>query len=220
MHKIAASIMCADQIRLKEELRHLEQAGIELLHCDVMDGVFVNNLAMGPYVLEEIKEATSIPLDIHLATVSPAKYIEMFAGLQPEYMSFHIETTDDAGKEIEMLQKKDIKPVIAISPETSVEEIVPYLSEVAMVLMMTVNPGFAGQAFNHSVLEKLDILQERIVNLNSRPLIEVDGNINEKTIPSLVEKGANVFVLGTSQLFNDKEGGYTEKVENVRKIFL
>lgn len=220
MYKIAASIMCADQLHLKDELHKLEQAGVELLHCDVMDGVFVENLAMGPYVLEEIKQATSIPLDIHLATSAPTRYIELFAEIQPKYMSFHIETTEDAGKDIELLQRKDIEPVIAISPETPVEEIVPYLSEVSMVLMMTVNPGFAGQAFNYSVLSKLDTLREHMANLGSPPLIEVDGNINKKTVPKLVKKGANVFVLGTSQLFNEKEGTYTEKVENVRKLFL
>lgn len=220
MHKVAASIMCADQIHLIEELSNLEKASIELLHCDVMDGVFVNNLAMGPYVLQQIKNATSIPLDIHLATVNPTKYIEMFAPIKPKYMSFHIEATEDIRKDIQLLQQHDIQPAIAISPETPVKEIVPYLSEISMVLMMTVNPGFAGQQFNYSVLEKLDTLQEHIAKLDHPPLIEVDGNINEKTIPNLVDKGANIFVLGTSQLFNKKEGTYEEKVANVRKLFI
>ncbi len=220
MRKIAASIMCADQMHLKTELSNLEKAGVELLHCDVMDGVFVNNLAMGPYVLQQIKDATSIPLDIHLATVNPTKYIEMFAPIKPTYISFHIEAADDVKKDIQLLQQHDINPAIAISPETPVEEIVPYLSEISMVLMMTVNPGFAGQQFNYSVLEKLDTLQEKIANLDHPPLIEVDGNINEKTIPKLVDKGANIFVLGTSQLFNKKEGTYEDKVANVRKLFI
>lgn len=217
--QIAASIMCADQLHLKEELSKLEEAGIDLLHCDVMDGVFVNNLAMGPYVLEEIKHATSIPLDIHLATVTPDKYIEMFSSIKPDYISFHIETTEDAGHSINLLQKYGIKPAIALSPETPVEAITPYLSEVAMVLMMTVNPGFAGQKFNYTVLKKLDDLREKMANLNQPPLIEVDGNINENTVPELVDKGADVYVLGTSQLFNDKRGTYKDKVENIRKLF-
>lgn len=217
--QIAASIMCADQLHLKEELRKLEEAGVDLLHCDVMDGVFVNNLAMGPYVLEEIKAATSIPLDIHLATVTPDKYIDMFSSIKPEYLSFHIETTEDAGQSINLLQKHGIKPAIAISPETPVEAITPYLSEVAMVLMMTVNPGFAGQKFNHTVLKKLDDLQEKIANLTEPPLIEVDGNINEDTVPELVAKGADIYVLGTSQLFNDKPGTFQHKIDNIRKLF-
>lgn len=217
-NKAAASIMCANQLQLKEELQHLEKAGIELLHCDVMDGVFVNNLAMGPYVLEEIKQATSIPLDIHLATENPTHYIKMFASLKPEYISFHIESSNDVLKDIELLRSENIKPALAISPETPIAEIVPYLGEIDMILLMTVNPGFSGQQFNYKVLEKLDELTELIKKLPNQPLIEVDGNINEQTIPVLAEKGANIFVLGTSQLFNTKPGTYTEKVAKVNEL--
>ena len=200
-NKAAASIMCANQLYLEKELQDLESAGIELLHCDVMDGVFVNNLAMGPYVLEEIKKATAIPLDIHLATENPSHYIEMFAPLKPEYISFHVETSKNVIKDIEALREAGIKPVLAISPETPIAKIAPYLNKIDMVLLMTVNPGFSGQKFNYKVLDKLDELSDLIKDMPNKPLIEVDGNINEQTIPKLAEKGANIFVLGTSQLF-------------------
>lgn len=218
MNKIAASIMCANQLDLQNELRLLEQANVDLLHCDVMDGMYVNNLAMGPYVLEAIKDATSIPLDIHLATQDPAHYIEMFAPIQPKYMSFHIEATRDVAKDIALLQKHEIIPVLAVNPETPVETIFPYLGEIGMVLMMTVNPGFAGQRFNASVLEKITTLTTELDKRNHQVLIEVDGNINEKTIPPLVERGADVYVLGTSQLFNEKAGTYYDKVNKVAEI--
>jgi len=219
MNKVAASIMCADQLNLTAELRKLEQANVDLLHCDVMDGVYVNNLAMGPYVLEAIKESTTIPLDIHLATETPTKYIEMFAPIKPAYMSFHIEATDDAAKDIERLQKHDIAPVLAINPETPIETIYPYLGEIDMVLMMTVNPGFAGQQFNYTVLDKITALMNEMNKQAHHPLIEVDGNINEQTIPDLVERGSDVYVLGTSQLFNKKPGTYQDKIKRVTELF-
>lgn len=215
----AASIMCADQMNLKAELEKLEEAQVELLHCDVMDGVFVNNLAMGPYVLEQIKQNTSIPLDIHLATEQPSKYIDMFASVQPKYISFHVEASDDVVRDINKIKEYGIEPVLALSPESPIDMIKPYLSMVPMLLMMTVNPGFAGQPFNYKVLDKIDELNQIFETMETRPLIEVDGNINENTIPALVERGANVYVLGTSALFNQKEGTFTDKVNSVNQLF-
>ena len=220
MYQFAASIMCADQMNLKKELTELEKAETGLLHCDVMDGVFVDNMAMGPYILEEIKENTSIPLDIHLATVTPFKYMKMFSHIKPKYISFHIETSENPEKEIEFLREKGISPSLALSPETPVSEIVKFLPLVDMLLIMTVNPGFAGQPFNYSVIEKLKELNIYLKEMENPPLIEVDGNINEKTIPILYENNANVYVLGTSALFNAAFGTYKEKIEKLTKLFI
>ena len=220
MYQFAASIMCADQMNLKKELTELEKAEIGLLHCDVMDGVFVDNMAMGPYVLEEIKENTSIPLDIHLATVTPFKYMKMFSHIKPKYISFHIETSENPEKEIEFLREKGISPSLALSPETPVSEIVKFLPLVDMLLIMTVNPGFAGQPFNYSVIEKLKELNIYLKEMENPPLIEVDGNINEKTTPILYENNANVYVLGTSALFNAAFDTYKEKIEKLTKLFI
>ncbi|WP_071396174.1 ribulose-phosphate 3-epimerase [Bacillus tuaregi] len=219
MHSIAASIMCGDQLNLGQELRKLEEAAVDLLHCDVMDGSFVNNLAMGPYVLEQIKERTSIPLDIHLATEQPSKYIDMFAPLQPKYISFHVEVCEQIEKDIEKIKGYGIEPVLAVNPESPIEMIKPYLSMVPMLLIMTVNPGFAGQRFNHHVLEKLVVLSKLIETMENKPLIEVDGNINVTTVPALIDRGANVFVLGTSALFNHQKGTYEQKVNEIRELF-
>ena len=220
MKQFAASIMCADQMNLKKELEELEKAEIKLLHCDVMDGIFVDNMAMGPYILEEIKKNTDMPLDIHLAAITPLKYMKMYSAIKPKYISFHIETSENPEKEIEFLRENRISPSLAISPQTPISEIVKYLSLVDMLLIMTVNPGFAGQPFNYSVIEKLKELNICLRDLENPPLIEVDGNINKNTIPILYENNASVYVLGTSALFNNTPGTYREKIEDLKKLFI
>ena len=220
MKQFAASIMCADQMNLKKELEELEKAEINLLHCDVMDGIFVDNMAMGPYILEEIKRNTNIPLDIHLAAITPLKYMKMYSAIKPKYISFHIETSENPEKEIEFLRENGISPSLAISPQTPISEIVKYLSLVDMLLIMTVNPGFAGQPFNYSVIEKLKELNICLRDLENPPLIEVDGNINKNTIPILYKNNASVYVLGTSALFNNTPGTYREKIEDMKKLFI
>ena len=220
MKQFAASIMCADQMNLKKELEELEKAEIKLLHCDVMDGIFVDNMAMGPYILEEIKKNTDIPLDIHLAAITPLKYMKMYSAIKPKYISFHIETSENPEKEIEFLREKGISPSLAISPQTPISEIVKYLSLVDMLLIMTVNPGFAEQPFNYSVIEKLKELNICLRDLENPPLIEVDGNINKNTIPILYKNNASVYVLGTSALFNNTPGTYREKIEDMKKLFI
>ena len=220
MKQFAASIMCADQMNLKKELEELEKAEIKLLHCDVMDGIFVDNMAMGPYILKKKKKNTDIPLDIHLAAITPLKYMKMYSAIKPKYISFHIETSENPEKEIEFLRENGISPSLAISPQTPISEIVKYLSLVDMLLIMTVNPGFAGQPFNYSVIEKLKELNICLRDLENPPLIEVDGNINKNTIPILYKNNASVYVLGTSALFNNTPGTYREKIEDMKKLFI
>ncbi|WP_430535820.1 ribulose-phosphate 3-epimerase [Listeria rocourtiae] len=202
---IAASIMCADQLHIADELEKLETANIDLLHCDVMDGNYVNNLAIGPEWLMAVKKATNIPLDIHLATIDPIKYVDMFAHVKPEYISFHVEVCEDVSEVIQRIRSYNIKPAIALNPETSLDTILPYLNEIEMVLMMTVNPGFAGQIFQKNVLVKLRRLRELLKDYAHAPLIEVDGNINETTIGQMSDCLPDVFVLGTSALFHKKD---------------
>ncbi|UZQ83192.1 ribulose-phosphate 3-epimerase [Thermoanaerobacter sp. RKWS2] len=217
MVKFAASIICANQLELKQELQKLENAHIDMLHCDIMDGVFVNNLGMGPYVIEQIKEYTKIPLDLHFATVDPEKFIKLFLYIKPEYISFHAETTEDYCKIINLIKGSGIKASIAISPETSVNVIKDVLKDIDMILMMTVNPGFAGQVFRKDVLGKIRQVKEICKkNNNNNPLIEVDGNINEKTIPDVINAGADVLVLGTSSIFNNKINDYSHYVKKIK----
>lgn len=218
--KIAASIMCANQLALKEELEKLEKANVDILHCDVMDGIFVNNLAMGPYVLEYIKKETSIPLDIHLATIDPGKYIEMYSHIKPEYISFHFEASDNVERDIQMIKDAGIKVSIAISPQTPVEVLEKYLDKIDMILMMTVNPGFAGQKFNMGVLKKLDKLKKMTAHIDKRPIVEVDGNINPDTIAMMDRDIVDVYVLGTSALFREDGKTYSEKVDIIKSAVM
>ncbi|MBS9360775.1 ribulose-phosphate 3-epimerase [Listeria welshimeri] len=216
MSKIAASIMCADQLHLGDEIRRLETAGVELLHCDVMDGVYVNNLALGPEYLEIVRNNTEIPLDIHLATITPLKYIDMFGPVKPEYISFHVEVADDVSEVIRKIRSYNVKPSIAINPETPIEAIYPYLDEVEMVLMMTVNPGFAGQKFQTDVLQKLQDLKSKLAGKVHVPLIEVDGNINKETVGLMRDCLPDIYVLGTSALFHDRDQtSYAERLVHI-----
>ncbi|MBC2186437.1 ribulose-phosphate 3-epimerase [Listeria sp. FSL L7-0253] len=216
MRKIAASIMCADQLHLGDELQRLESAGVELLHCDVMDGVYVNNLALGPEYLEIVRNNTEIPLDIHLATITPLKYIDMFGPVKPEYISFHVEVAEDVSEVIRKIRSYNVKPSIAINPETPIEAIYPYLDDVEMVLMMTVNPGFAGQKFQTDVLQKLAVLKAKLAGKVHAPLIEVDGNINKETVGLMRDCLPDIYVLGTSALFHDRDKtSYAERLVHI-----
>ncbi|PBI19888.1 ribulose phosphate epimerase [Clostridioides difficile] len=218
MSIICASIMCADQMKLKEELEALEEAGVKLLHCDVMDGIFVKNLAMGPELLKSISENTTIPLDIHLATETPDKYIDMMSYIKPKYISFHVESSTNVRADIQKLRNYGIGPVLAISPQTSVDKIEEYIGLVEGILVMTVNPGFAGQKFNLSVLDKLDTLTEILKDYDNPPFIEVDGNINKDTIKLMNGKKVDIYVVGTSALFNDKPPiSYKDKIKELKE---
>lgn len=215
MKKIVPSIMCADQLHLSEELKLLDEAKLNWLHCDVMDGIFVNNLAMGPYVLKQITSLGKFTTDIHLACVDPQKYIEMFSKINPDYLTFHIEATTKPEQLIDLIHQKNIYAGIAVSPQTRIESIFHLIEKIDLVLMMTVNPGFSGQSFQYHVLDKIKKLNTHIKYCSNQPLIEVDGNIHVKTAKEINKFGANLYVVGTSALFNQKDGTYQEKAQEI-----
>ncbi|WP_227874544.1 MULTISPECIES: ribulose-phosphate 3-epimerase [Tetragenococcus] len=218
LEKIAASIMCADMLNVQTELERLEKTDCDLLHLDVMDGVFVDNLALGPEWMASVKKQTSLPFDIHLATEMPEKYVEMFRFLKPETISFHIEAAANPILLIHRLKNYGIKPSLALNPATPIEDILPYLAEVDQILLMTVPTGFAGQAFRKETLEKLCELKNILAQRNLHPLIEVDGNINTQTISWMKEVMPDIFVLGTSALFQGGDANsYQERIRTVRQ---
>lgn len=219
MYTMCASIMCANQMDLKNELKKLEHAGIGLLHCDVMDGIFVENLAMGPEILKCISDNTNIPLDIHLATETPDKYIDMMSHIKPKYISFHVESSTDVIRDINKIRSYGIGPIIAISPNTDVYEIKNHIDLVDGILVMTVNPGFSGQKFNYNVIEKLKILTGILREYKNTPFIEVDGNINKETIEAMIGNKVDIYVLGTSALFNNKDDkSYIERIDDLKEL--
>ena len=216
MIKVAASIMCASQLHLANELDRLAAANVDMLHCDVMDGCYVANLAMGPYVLEEIKKYTKIPLDIHLAVFEPEKYIKLFTDIKPEFISIHAESTHHLHRAIGMIKEQGVKAAVALNPSTPLSALKYVLHEVDMVLIMTVDPGFAGQKFVSSTLKKIRTLKQMCLEQGLDPLIEIDGNINSTTIPLAVKEGANVLVGGTSSIFRGKGADYAMLVQQMR----
>lgn len=218
MIKIAPSIMCADPLNVEKELRHLEECGIDMLHCDVMDGQYVDNLAMGFYLIKAIKKATKIPLDIHLAVMEPERYLDMLASIGVDMVSVHVERTKNMHRTIKRIKELGMKASIAINPSTPVCMVQHVLKYVDMILVMTVDPGFEGQSFIYETIDKIKEIKGMSLKQNPSLLIEVDGNINTNTIPLTVSAGANVLVLGTSSLFNSADGSYMKKIDCIKKL--
>lgn len=203
--KVAASLMCADLTRLGDEVKKLERGGIDLFHFDVMDGHFVPNLMLGPLILQSLRDKTSLPFDAHLQITNPEKYIQRFAEVGSNIVSIHVEACHSLHRVIGEIKKKGMRACVALNPATSLSTIEYVLTEVDMVLLMTVEPGYAGQAFIPAVVPKIKRLRELIEGKKLNIDIEVDGNINEKTVPQVLSAGANVLVAGSSSIFRGRE---------------
>ena len=211
--KISASILAADPTQLGNEIKRVEQAGVDLIHIDVMDGHFVPNLTMGPFIVERIKEITKVPLDIHLMIENPDKYVESFTQktTKDDILTFHIEATEDPLSVINLIKDRGIKAGVAINPDTHEKTVEKLLESIDILLVMTVYPGFSGQAFKKYVCDKLKKLREMAPeNLD----IEVDGGIKPETIPDAASAGANVFAAATSIFAKDD---YKEAIEELRR---
>jgi len=204
MIKIAPSILAANFSKLADEVREVEQAGAELIHIDVMDGHFVPNITMGPIVVEALRPVTNLPLDVHLMIENPDQYIEAFAKAGADYITVHVETCPHLHRTIQLIRSFGVKPGVVLNPHTPVETIQHVLEDIDMVLFMTVNPGFGGQKFIHSVVPKVKqlstIIKEKGLNIE----IEIDGGINTETIVPCAEAGATIFVAG-SAIYNQSD---------------
>lgn len=197
MIKIAPSILAADLVSLKEEIREAEGAGADLFHIDVMDGVFVPNITFGPGMVKAIRGITSLPLDVHLMIDSPTKFIKPFARAGSDILTVHIETSDNIEEAIGMIREAGKKAGIALNPKTPILAISAILEKVDMVTVMSVQPGFAGQAFIPTVIPKLRELKALISKRGLKIEIEVDGGIDIATAPEALKAGADILVSGT-----------------------
>jgi len=207
--KIAPSILACDFSRLGEEIQHVIEAGADMIHVDVMDGHFTPNITIGPPVVASLRGISTVPVDVHLMITDPDDYVEAFADAGADIISFHVEAALHPLRLIDKIKDLGCKAGIVLNPGTSQDEIEFLIDGVDMVLVMTVNPGFGGQAFIPEMLEKITLVRAM---LGDRDL-EVDGGINQTTAAEAHEAGANILVAG-NHIF--KSGSYLEAIESLR----
>ncbi|APC48677.1 ribulose-phosphate 3-epimerase [Virgibacillus halodenitrificans] len=204
MTKIAPSILSANFANLGSEIQEVEQAGADYIHVDVMDGHFVPNITIGPLVTEAIRPVTELPLDVHLMINDPDRYIPAFAQAGANIITVHQEVSKHLHRTIQLIKDNGVKAGVVINPATPAEFLLPILSDVDMVLVMTVNPGFGGQSFIHGMLEKIKLLAQWRNEKNLSFEIEVDGGVNSSTAKLCTDAGADVLVAG-SAIFNKQD---------------
>lgn len=198
MALLAPSLLSADFVRLAEEIARVEAAGADWLHLDIMDGHFVPNLTFGPPVVAAIRKISKLPLDVHLMVSNPAALVEQFAEAGADYLTVHVETEPHLHRLVNRIRELGVKPAVTLNPATSVDLLDEILSEVDMVLVMSVNPGFGGQKFIPASLDKIRRLRQKLKRLDRQVLIEVDGGVNQATAPQLIEAGVDVLVAGSA----------------------
>ncbi|HTL70172.1 MAG TPA: ribulose-phosphate 3-epimerase [Candidatus Eisenbacteria bacterium] len=191
--KIAPSLLAADFSNLAGEIEKVERAGCDWLHIDVMDGHFVPNLTVGPFIVKAIRKVTKLPLDVHLMIENPADYVGPFADAGADSITFHAEACEDMGAVIDAIRARKVRCGVSLKPATALDPLRGVLDRIDLVLLMTVNPGFGGQSFMREVLPKIETLRKTFSGD-----IQVDGGINKDTGRETVKAGANVLVAGTA----------------------
>jgi len=194
---IGASILNADLRRLDEAVSSIERAGADMLHFDVMDGVFVDNISFGLPILEVVKSCSGMFMDVHLMITKPQRYIERFSAAGADMISFHLATACDPAAVLAQIRAQGLKAAIALSPDTPAQRVIPLLPLADMVLVMTVVPGFGGQGFISGVLPKIRELRDYITQNALSVRIQTDGGINGETASQVVEAGADILVSGS-----------------------
>jgi ribulose-phosphate 3-epimerase len=195
---IAPSILSADFARLAEEVAAVERGGADLLHVDVMDGHFVPNLTVGPPIVESLKKVTKLPLDVHLMITNADAFIDEFAGAGADYLTVHVEACPHLHRTVQAIKERGVKAGVTLNPATSLHTIEEILSEVDLVLVMSVNPGFGGQTFIESSLKKIVTARHMLDQTGAHALLEVDGGVKVDNAARILSAGADVLVAGSA----------------------
>lgn len=211
MFKLAPSILSADFSCLAEEIKRVEKAGVEYLHIDVMDGEFVPNITIGAPVVKDIRKCSNLVFDVHLMIVKPERYVDDFYKAGADIITFHYEAAEDTGKLIDKIHSLGIKASVSVKPKTPVEVVFPFLDKLDMVLIMTVEPGFGGQAFITEMYDKIRKLRSEIDNRGLKTEIEIDGGANPENIREIVKSGVDIVVAG-SAVFKSKDAAETVRL--------
>jgi len=215
MKLISPSILSADFSRLGEEIKSVEKAGADWIHVDVMDGHFVPNITMGPLVVEAARRVTSLPIDVHLMIENADRFIPDFAKAGASLISVQVEACTHLNRTIQLIKELGIKPGVVLNPATPLSAIEWVLEDVDFVLIMSVNPGFGGQAFIRNSMDKIKALSKMIKEKGLSTLIEVDGGVNKNTIADISRAGADVFVAGSAIFGSDN---YMETIKLFKEI--
>ena len=212
--KVSPSILASDFSKLGDEVAAIAKAGADYIHVDVMDGHFVPNISMGPSIVKSVRNKTSIPFDVHLMIDPIEPYIDDFIKAGADIISIHPEANDNIEKCIDKIKSNNVKAGLAINPDTNWEIVIPFLDKLDIIVVMSVHPGFGGQKFIPSALEKLKLLRKKIDKTHPHIELEIDGGVNFDNIDSILKAGANVIVACTTTF----TGGEKEYANNISKL--
>jgi len=216
--KISPSVMCVDFFDLQGCVEAMERSGIEYIHVDIMDGVFVPNFTLGTDFIKKLKAKTAIPLDIHLMITKPEDKLGWFEFGKGDLVSVHIESTEDMHGALSLIRERGAGAMIALSPDTPVDVIWEYIDQIEGVLIMTVYPGFAGQKLIPETLDKVRALRKELDRRGyEHIMLEVDGNVSFENAPKMREAGADIFVAGTSSVFT-KDMEFSQATSKLREL--
>lgn len=213
--KIAPSMLSCDFAKMGEELVRIDKGGADWIHLDVMDGHFVPNITIGPAIVAALRPYSDLPFDVHLMIDYPFDYIEQFAKAGADIITFHVEAKSDIQETIDKIKSFGVKPGLVIKPNTPAEAVFPYLNEVDLILVMTVEPGFGGQSFKADMMPKVTAIKDKAKEMGIDMIVEVDGGISDKTIAQAAAVGVDVCVSGTGVF---KASNAKEAIENLKKL--